>query len=590
MPEAAAAAGPGDRLTAVGGTLAGALPFVSLGHLLSPKWLSMRARMVTSEKGRASRMLILGVTGLLFWLVVYRVLLRLLVYFRDAQDIGALLAGKLMGLILIGFLSILLLSNIIGSLSTFFLARDLDTLVAAPLDWFRFYVAKLTETMAHSSWMVVLMSIPIFAAYGVAYEGGVLYPVVALAVFVPFLVLPAIVGSALTLLLVNVFPARRTKDILAVIAVLAAAGLALLFRLVRPEQLAGPEGFESLMEFVAVLRTPTSPFLPSEWVQSILMSWLAGTGDGDTTLLFALLWLTAASFVVLGAWAHGLFYHIGFSRAQESGGVAVKARGNIFEMLAAKVFGLFGTTRRELLMKEVRIFFRDTTQWSQLILLAVLVVVYVFNIRYLPLHGEGVSLVLRNLIPFLNLGLTGFVIASIAARFIFPGVSLEGRTLWLLRSSPLEMKELLWSKFWIGTAPLLVLALLLSGLTNFFLGVSQFMFLLSTFTITFMTLALASMALCFGTIFPQFDSENAAQIPTSFGGLLFMMASVALIGAVIILEARPVYMFLESQRLGENLMDVREMVIGFGAVLLLCGSATIFPVRLALRRLEAVER
>ena len=89
----------------------------------------------------------------------------------------------------------------------------------------------------------------------------------------------------------------------------------------------------------------------------------------------------------------------------------------------------FGIVRRELVLKELRLFFRDTTQWSQLILLAVLVVVYVFNIKYLPLRGEGVTFFLVNVVPFLNLVLAGFVLASIAARFIFPGVSLEGRTL-----------------------------------------------------------------------------------------------------------------------------------------------------------------
>jgi ABC-2 type transport system permease protein len=183
---------------------------------------------VASEKGRTTRIVLLGGIGALFWFIVYSVLLRVLLYFRDVQDSGALLAGKIMALILIGFFAILLLSNVIGALSTFFLARDLDMIVAAPVDWLRFYGAKLLETIAHSSWMVVLMSVPIFAAYGVAYRGGALYPVIALAVFVPFLVLPAVVGSMLTLLLVNVFPARRTRDLLTVIAVLAAAGLAVL--------------------------------------------------------------------------------------------------------------------------------------------------------------------------------------------------------------------------------------------------------------------------------------------------------------------------------------------------------------------------
>ena len=74
-------------------------------------------------------------------------------------------------LILVGFFSILLLSNIITALSSFFLARDLDLLVSAPVDWFKLYLAKLLETLVHSSWMVVLMAVPMFAAYGVVYLG-----------------------------------------------------------------------------------------------------------------------------------------------------------------------------------------------------------------------------------------------------------------------------------------------------------------------------------------------------------------------------------------------------------------------------------
>ncbi len=86
---------------------------------------------------------------------------------RACEDIGNLLAGKVLGIILLAFLSILLLSNIITALSTFFLAKDLDLLVAAPVGWFRFYLAKLGETVVHSSWMVALLALPILTAYGI---------------------------------------------------------------------------------------------------------------------------------------------------------------------------------------------------------------------------------------------------------------------------------------------------------------------------------------------------------------------------------------------------------------------------------------
>lgn len=585
MPEHFVAHGAMPPRVSGGQRAVTALPDPPLLHLLLPKWLTARSRALSGERGRGARFAILAFVGALFWALVFGVLQRLLTYFRGVEEIGALLAGKLLGLILLGFTSILLLSNVITSLSSFFLARDLDMLVAAPVDWLRLYGAKLLETIVASSWMVLLVSIPMFTAYGTVYDGGWLFPLLVVGMMVPLFVIPAVVGSAATLLLVNLFPAHRTRDILSVIAVLTAGGVVLLFRLIRPERLARPEGFRDLVDFIAVLRTPSSPFLPSEWVQKVTMGFLHGTPDWFSLYL---LWTTAAAAVVLGALLHRRLYHAGFSRAQESAQRLVRGDGAVGR-LGRRLLAPFGVLRRELVLKELRLFFRDTTQWSQLILLAVLVVVYVFNIKYLPLRGEGITFFLVNVVPFLNLVLAGFVLASIAARFIFPGVSLEGRTLWLLRSSPMAVRDLLWAKFWVGTTPLLLLALAIVGVTDYLLEVSDFMFFVSVASITLLTFALSGLAIGFGTLFPQFETENAAQIPTSFGGLLYMMASVTVIGGVVILEARPVYGWLSARAFG-TAADPTEMLVGFGAAALLCIAATLLPIRVALTRLEATER
>jgi len=560
------------------------LPNPPIRHLLVPKFLTARARAASGERGRGVRWLLVGALAMVFWGAIFFVLARLLRYFKNVPEIGPLLAGKLLGLLLVGFFSILLLSNVITALSSFFLAKDLDMLVGAPVDWLRFYGAKLIETAVNSSWMVVLMAVPIVSAYGVVYEGGWGFPLVVLAVFIPFLFIPAVIGSAITLALVNLFPARRTRDILSVIAVLAGAGIVLLFRLVRPERLAQPEGFRSLVEFVAVLRTPTSPLLPSDWVQRSLMGWL--TYD-ISALPFYLLWSTAAAAFVLGALLHRAQYARGYTRAQES--ARNSAPSTLLRRAAVALLSPFGTRRRELMLKEIRLFFRDSTQWSQLILLSVLVVVYVFNVKFLPLRGEGITFLLRIVVPFLNLALSGFVLASVAARFIFPGVSLEGRTLWLLRSSPLAMRDLLWAKFWVGTAPLLLLAVTIVGLTNYMLQVTEFMMWVSLLSVVFMTLAVAGLAVGFGTLFPQFETENAAQIPTSFGGLLYMMTAVTLIGTVIVLEARPVLRYMRTVAFGEP-GDPTEMLVGFGLAALVCLAGTLVPIRIALRRLATLGR
>ena len=558
----------------------------SLRHVLQPKWRTALQRVREErDRGGSGKLLILALVGLAFWTGVYGVLYRILKYFRGVEDLGPLLAGKLLGLVLLSFISILVLSNVITALSSFFLAKDLDLLVSAPVDWLRLYLAKLGETLLHSSWMVALMAVPILTAYGVIYRGGLVFVPVAVLTLVPMLALPAVAGSAITLVLVNVFPARRTRDLLSIVALGAAAGVILLFRLMRPEQLARPEGFRNLLDFITVLRTPTSPFLPSEWAAKAIMGFLRHSFD---PLPLLLLWTTAAAFVTLGALLHRELFATGYTKAQE--GAERFVRGTFWRWTVGALLQPLPVAKREFVLKDVKLFFRDTTQWSQLILLAVLVVVYLFNIKALPLHrGEPVGFFYVTLVSFLNLGLSGFVLASIAARFIFPAVSLEGRQMWLLRSSPLDLRALLWSKYWVGTVPLLLLALLLTGLTDVLLEVSPFMMILSLATIFALTLAIAAMALGFGALYPQFETENAAQIPTSFGGLVYMMATIALLAAVIGALWQAVYAYVRAVFEGQPVVVDAWMLFWFTVAAALCAAATVIPLRVGLKKMEGFE-
>jgi ABC-2 type transport system permease protein len=557
----------------------------SLVLVLEPKWRTMLQRLRESRDKGWGRPIALAAVGAGFWLAAFGVLYRILRYFRGVEEVGPLLAGKLLGLMLLAFVSMLVLSNVVTALSSFFLARDLDLLVAAPVDWLRLYLAKLGETLLHSSWMVALMAVPILAAYGVVYRGGWGFAPYAVLVIVPLLVVPAVLGSAMTLVLVNVFPARRTRDLLSVIALGAAAGVVLVLRLVRPERLARPEGFRNLVDFITVLRTPTSPFLPSEWASQTLMDYLRGSLD---PLPLALLWSTAAAFITLGALLHAELFAQGYTKAQE--GAERFVRGGVWKWAVGALLRPLPVARREFVLKDVKLFFRDATQWSQLILLAVLVVVYVFNVKALPLFsGEQIPRFYVTLVAFLNLGLSGFVLASIAARFIFPAVSLEGHHMWLLRSSPLELRALLWSKYWVGTAPLLVLALVLTGATNVLLRVPAFMMVVSLAAICALTLAIAAMALAFGAVYPQFDTENAAQIPTSFGGLVFMMATIVLLVLVIVVLSGPVSAYLGSLYSGQPIRLNMRIVGAFLGAAGICAAATVIPLRVSLDRIERYE-
>src|SRR5258706_10626821 len=202
----------------------------SLAHVLQPKWRTALQRLREERAaGGTGKLIVLALVGSAFWALVFGVLYRILKALRGVEELGPLIPGKMLGLILLSFISILVLSNVITALSSFFLAKDLDLLVSAPVDWLRLYLAKLGETLLHSSWMVALMAVPNLAAYGVIYRSGVLIISYAVIVVVPLLLVPAGGGTALTLILVNIFPSPRTRHPLSIIALGAAGGVILLF-------------------------------------------------------------------------------------------------------------------------------------------------------------------------------------------------------------------------------------------------------------------------------------------------------------------------------------------------------------------------
>jgi ABC-2 type transport system permease protein len=146
------------------------------------------------------------------------------------------------------------------------------------------------------------------------------------------------------------------------------------------------------------------------------------------------------------------------------------------------------------------------------------------------------------------------------------------------------------SKYLVGVLPLLVLALALTITTNRILHASDFMMLVSVGTVVAYTLAVGGLALGMGTLFPQFDTENAAQIATSFGGLVFMLLAVTLLGAVIVLEAWPVTEALRAHQAGAETMAVSPLGwLAFGGVVVLCVIAGLLPLHLARRRLASLE-
>ncbi len=371
-----------------------------------------------------------------------------------------------------------------------------------------------------------------------------------------------------------------------VLGVLVFLLLLLSFRLMRPERFANPESFATLLLYLKEMGMANDPWLPTTWFFDSLRAALSGA-VGKTLFHTALSWSFCGSLVYLTAGVARPLYLKGLSRSQtifrrrpELPVSRRLRRPGTFQWLPGPV--------RAFALKEIRTFLRDQTQWPQLFLLAALVVLYLYNFSVLPLERAPVQIVyLQNLFSFLNMGLAAFVLTAVAARFVFPAISIEGGAFWIVKSAPLSARTYLWIKFMIYFIPLLLLSELLVVATNILLRVTPFMMALSVTTMFFLAPGVVSLALCLGALYPDFSSENPAQSVTSVGGLIYMTLCAGFITSVIALEAGPVYTIFMGGMRGVSLSTLQWVWLGgsFSAAVTLCFLAFAVPMRIAVRRL-----
>ena len=559
--------------------------------LIKPRLLGFRNQLIRSGSPGKKRVWIMGGLGLAFCGGMFVLSSRVLIYFQSVEMIGDLLAQQLLSMVLLTFFSMLIFSNIITALSNLYLSKDLELCHSTPVSVEELFISRSFFTFIDSSWMVIIFALPIFLSYGYVYGPGLGFYISLIHMNVAMAIIASCTGIFFTMVLVHIFPAQRTKDIILLLTIFMIVALYLLFRFLRPERLVNPEAFFSVAQYVSALKVPDSPFLPSHWVTETLWANL-NMSDGRNHLFEILLtWATAASAVIINVWIAHFIYFDGFSKSQE----AKKRRAGgkkILDLMIMFVSKPFGKDLSAIISKDIRGFFRDNTQWSQLLLLGALIVVYLYNFSVLPLDKSPIRLdFLQNELAFLNMGLAGFVLSALCARFVFTAVSAEGEAYWIIRSSPLKIRRYLWGKFIFFLFPVLILAEVLIVATNYLLEVTPFMMILSSITIGFMAFGIVALGIGFGAIYPKFNHENIGQVSTGFGGFLYMIISSLFIGSVVILEAGPVYILFMSQVRGNAISSIQWLfiVLSFSAVIVINVVAIFRPMKVGLKALQEYE-
>ena len=564
--------------------------------LFSPQWWTFKNRLFRSDWTAYLKSIFVLALGAGFWFAALHYLTIVLTRLQGMEgNVGVVIALKGLSLLLMLVFFLLIFSSLLSGINNFYLSNDLPVILASPVSWESIYIAKWVETAVKSSLIIVCAIVPVFISLGWFFESPAGYYFYLLPVLTLFVMIPVGIGIVISILLMAFVPAKRARNVFLFLGLLMLAILFLLFRFLRPERFANPEWFANLAIFLSEMKLPAAVFLPSVWATESLTSFFNAEG-GEPLFYFLLLLFTAGVFIIFGHRLFTAFFYNGLIKAQQTQKPWLGTHGNGPGGFGAKMFSFslsfLKKRSRALIEKDMITFFRNVSQSSQLLLLFAIVFIYLFSIKALPVEwGTYLSLQLKYIISFFNIGIVAFVITAIAARLVLPSVDNEGKAFWIIRVSPVSMGRFLWNKFLAAFFPLLILAQLLIVISNIFLGVKMWFMVLGMGTGLVLTASITGLAIGIGAYAARFALNENGREQTGFQGTAFMLSALALIVITILLEIVPVTgMFLKE--IGNAALTAKgSAVISllFLLVFAVNTSALWLAMRMGEKRLAALE-
>ena len=496
----------------------------------------------------------------------------------DAVGLAEILMVRLLALFALALFFMLIFSNVLIAFSTLYKAREVQYLLQTPLSIGTFFLARFVECVSFSSWASAYLGSPLIIAYGVTTHAHWTYYLAAVVFYVPFVTIPAAVGSMITLVLVRIFP-RLPRFALFTLAGAAVVGLFFyLQQSFSAERLAEDTVISLMLEATSQTQ---SPLLPSHWAAQGILA--AAEGEiGHSAYLFLLLLANAMMATWLAAVTAERLFVPGLSALH---GTARPLGRGILGRLDA-VSGLLKEPARSLVVKDIRLFWRDPTQWTQFVIFFGIMAVYIANLGNRSMEFESEAY--RSWVAGLNSGACALILASLTSRFVFPLISLEGFRFWILGLAPLTKRQLIWQKFWLSVAMTSPFTVGLTVLSCIFLNVSTLYFAVAVYTICLANFALAGLAVGLGSLYPNFEEDNPARIVSGMGGTLNFLLSVGYI-TLVIGSQMLVLQWYAMRRLvaTENFFLALGMVLLFNT--LLSAAGVWLPMRLGLRNLIRTE-
>lgn len=503
----------------------------------------------------------------------------------EIEGIGQPLLLRILNITLTTVFAMLVVSNLITGIATIYRSDEISFLFSKPVSSQSVFISRFLDNLVYSSWSLAVLGIPIIVAWGLVYKLSWLYILMLIILgLLPMVIISAEIGVALLAGLV--YLARKTSPKISMLFVIIVMVASLAFiALNRDDNLIvqGAARTSTVERYLASLsQDQRNLALPSNWLSYALTGFTRN--DLNRSMFFmCLLTLTSAVWLKWLSVTLGVIYYKSWRVFNEIAG----NRGSSTQAIKAQRFtrGWLPNPLNAMLRKDLLQFGRNPSQWGQFLILVAFLLVYLINLVYVSSRLDFDNPFWKTLILFLNFAFTGFILATLSVRFVYPLISLEGKSFWKVRSSPVSVNLLFWEKFFLAFVVFMGLCEMIVWFTNRVLNVTSAMMTLTTVGTFLMGAALTGLGIGMGALFPNFKEESPMKIASTPGGILTVVLSllyVAVMVAILAWPARGYFIYL----LGNGPFPAGKALIAIICVTGVNLLILLLPVKLGRRSIE----
>lgn len=501
----------------------------------------------------AVKSVVSGFVYLLFAYGCYLLTLNTIEYLLEVVKIGSFLLHRFILVVLFIFFITINVGNIVVSFSTLYKSKEVFFLITKPLSFTKLFLIKFLDNFFYSSTTLLLIIISVLIGYGVYFDLNFwFYPIALFFLIIPFMFTAGSLGAIILLVIMKLSSRFGIRKVLLSITLVYLISVLGFYFVSNPLHLIQRvfDFYPNINQYFGFLENPLIKFLPNYWVADSLY-WISNDNISRAfPFIYANLVTSIFVFIISLFIAKKWYYQTWLTSLNITNDL--RLRNNIKNrFFAFHKKSSLNSFDESIVKREFWLFIREPSQWVHFVVMMFLITIFISSISgidvvILKAYNEYLKTIIYLVVSLFNV----FLIASLSLRFVFPLISLEGESLWKIRSAPINFKHLLIKRLSLYFAVIFLIGQVISYFSNYqFPAQLSVIAQINTAIISF---TLVSMNFGMGGIFANYKEKNAIRLASSQGASITFLFTLFFLVILIIILFVPVFNFFREYSFGIN--------------------------------------